>query len=55
MMFVSAAGDGVLRRWLGDGSDQKHQRELSEGGVDRLRLQRDPQGEDGNGGRQTPV
>lgn len=42
---VCVAGDGVLRGWLGDRPDQKHQRELSEGGVDRLHLQRDPQGE----------
>lgn len=42
--YVCAAGDGVLRGRLGDRSDQKHQRELPEGGVDRLHLQRDPQG-----------
>lgn len=42
---MCAAGDGVLRGRLGDRSDQKHQRELSEGGVDRLHLQGDPQGE----------
>lgn len=45
IVCMHAAGDGVLRGRLSDGSDQKHQRELSEGGVDRIRLQRDPQGE----------
>ncbi len=45
VFFVCVAGDGVLRRWFGNGSDQKHQRKLSEGGVDRLHLQGDPQGE----------
>lgn len=44
-LYVCLAGDGVLRCRLGDRSDQEHQRELSEGGVDRLHLQRDPQGE----------
>lgn len=47
-MYVCAAGDGVLRGRLGDRSDQKHQRELPEGGVDRLHLQRDPQGKNQN-------
>lgn len=48
MYLVCVAGDGVLRRRLDYGPDQKHQRELSEGGVDRIRLQRDPQGENRN-------
>lgn len=46
--YICAAGDGVLRGRLGDRSDQKHQRELPEGGVDRLHLQRDPQGKNQN-------
>lgn len=35
------AGDGVLWGRIGDGPDQKHQREFFEGGVDRLHLQGD--------------
>lgn len=42
---VSAAGDGVLWSWVDNWSDQKHQRQLTKRRVDRLRLQRDPQGE----------
>lgn len=42
---MSAAGDGVLWCWFNHRPDQKHQRQLAEGGVDRLRLQRDPEGE----------
>lgn len=44
-LFVSIAGDGVLWRRFSDGFDQEHKRELSEGRVDRVHLQRNPQGE----------
>lgn len=46
LMCLCAAGDGVLRGRLGHRPDQKHQRELAEGGVDRLHLQGDPEGEE---------
>ncbi len=35
-----SAGDGVLRRRLGHRPAEKDQRELSEGGLDLLHLQR---------------
>lgn len=42
---MSVAGDGVLWCWFSDRPDKEHQRKLSEGGVDSLHLQGDPQGE----------
>lgn len=41
----SAAGDGVLWRRFHHRSGEEHQRQHAEGGLDRLHLQRDPQGQ----------
>lgn len=39
------AGDGVLWRWISDRPGEEHQGQLFEGGLDRLHLQRNPEGE----------
>lgn len=41
-----AAGDGVLWRWISDRPGEEHQGQLAEGGLDRLHLQRNPEGEE---------
>lgn len=45
LLLCPAAGDGVLRRRFHHRSGEEHQRQHAEGGLDRLHLPRDPQGQ----------
>lgn len=45
LLFSPPAGDGVLWCRFHHRSGEEHQRQLTEGGLDRLHLPRDPQGQ----------